>query len=54
VYVYEDDGGGNENDELLSVLMVEDVAATAAFYKAHFLFEGLFESDWYAFALERG
>lgn len=30
------------------VLMVEDVAATAAFYKEHFRFEALFEADWYA------
>ncbi len=30
------------------VLMVEDVAATADFYKRHFRFEALFESDWYA------
>jgi len=30
------------------VLMVEDVAATAAFYKEHFRFEALFENDWYA------
>lgn len=29
------------------VLMVEDVAATATFYKAHFRFEALFENDWY-------
>lgn len=30
------------------VLMVEDVAATAAFYKDHFRFEPLFENEWYA------
>ena len=30
------------------VLMVEDVAATADFYRRHFRFEPLFESDWYA------
>jgi len=30
------------------VLMVEDVAASAAFYKAHFRFEAVFEADWYA------
>lgn len=30
------------------VLMVEDVAATAAFYKEHFRFQALFEADWYA------
>ena len=29
------------------VLMVADVAATAAFYKRHFGFEPAFESDWY-------
>lgn len=29
------------------VLMTGDVAGTAAFYKAHFRFEALFESDWY-------
>ena len=29
------------------VLMVEDVAATAAFYRRHFEFEPLFEADWY-------
>jgi catechol 2,3-dioxygenase-like lactoylglutathione lyase family enzyme len=29
------------------VLMVEDVAATAAFYTRHFRFKPLFESDWY-------
>ena len=29
------------------VLMVEDVAATAAFYVEHFRFEALFSSDWY-------
>ena len=30
------------------VLMVEDVAATAAFYIDHFRFRALFASDWYA------
>ncbi|HEY5818931.1 MAG TPA: VOC family protein [Mesorhizobium sp.] len=30
------------------VLMVVDVAATADFYKRHFRFGALFESDWYA------
>ena len=30
------------------VLMVEDVTATADFYKRHFRFAALFESDWYA------
>jgi catechol 2,3-dioxygenase-like lactoylglutathione lyase family enzyme len=29
------------------VLMVEDVAATADFYKRHLAFEPQFESDWY-------
>ena len=29
------------------VLMSDDVAGQAAFYKAHFAFEPLFESDWY-------
>ncbi|RFC67564.1 MULTISPECIES: VOC family protein [Mesorhizobium] len=29
------------------VLMVDDVAATAAFYVEHFRLEPLFESDWY-------
>jgi catechol 2,3-dioxygenase-like lactoylglutathione lyase family enzyme len=29
------------------VLMVEDVAATAGFYRRHFGFEALFEADWY-------
>lgn len=29
------------------VLMTGDVAGTANFYKTHFLFEPLFESDWY-------
>lgn len=29
------------------VLMVEDVTATATFYKQHFFFEALFENDWY-------
>lgn len=29
------------------VLMTGDVAGTAAFYKEHFRFEALFESDWY-------
>lgn len=29
------------------VLMVEDVSATANFYKEHFRFETLFEADWY-------
>lgn len=29
------------------VLMVEDVAATAAFYQRHLAFEPLFEADWY-------
>jgi uncharacterized glyoxalase superfamily protein PhnB len=29
------------------VLMVDDVAATAAFYAEHFSFEPMFESDWY-------
>lgn len=29
------------------VLMTGDVAGTAAFYKDHFRFEALFESDWY-------
>lgn len=30
------------------VLMVDDVAATAAFYVRHFRFRPLFEADWYA------
>lgn len=30
------------------VLMVTDVAATSAFYQAHFGFRPLFEADWYA------
>jgi uncharacterized glyoxalase superfamily protein PhnB len=29
------------------VLMTGDVAGTTAFYKEHFRFEALFESDWY-------
>lgn len=29
------------------VLMTGEVAGTAAFYKEHFNFEALFESDWY-------
>jgi catechol 2,3-dioxygenase-like lactoylglutathione lyase family enzyme len=29
------------------VLMTDDVAATAAFYKAHFRFQALFDSGWY-------
>ncbi len=29
------------------VLMRDDVAAQAAFYKEHFAFEALFEADWY-------
>lgn len=29
------------------VLMVADVAETAAFYRAHFRFAPLFEADWY-------
>jgi catechol 2,3-dioxygenase-like lactoylglutathione lyase family enzyme len=29
------------------VILTADVAATAAFYQAHFLFRPLFESDWY-------
>jgi len=29
------------------VLMTADVAATAAFYRAHFGFVALFEADWY-------
>jgi len=29
------------------VLMVEEVEATAAFYKAHFGFQSLFEAEWY-------
>lgn len=29
------------------VLMTDDVAGTAAFYRAHFGFVPLFESDWY-------
>lgn len=29
------------------VLMTGDVAGTAEFYKQHFCFEALFESDWY-------
>ncbi len=29
------------------VLMTDDVAGTAAFYKTHFGFEALFENDWY-------
>ena len=29
------------------VLMVDDVAATADFYRRHFAFEALFEADWY-------
>lgn len=29
------------------VLMSDDVAGQAAFYKAHFAFEALFENDWY-------
>ncbi|WP_274628105.1 VOC family protein [Arvimicrobium flavum] len=30
------------------VLMSDDVAGQAAFYKRHFAFEALFENDWYA------
>ncbi|MBG18364.1 MAG: glyoxalase [Rhizobiales bacterium] len=29
------------------VIMTDDVAATAAFYKSHFRFEAVFSSDWY-------
>jgi len=29
------------------VIMTDDVAGTATFYKAHFRFEALFTSDWY-------
>ncbi|MDQ6436460.1 VOC family protein [Mesorhizobium sp. LHD-90] len=29
------------------VLMTDDVAGTAAFYKQHFGFQALFENDWY-------
>jgi uncharacterized glyoxalase superfamily protein PhnB len=29
------------------VLMVDDVASTADFYKTHFQFKPLFDSDWY-------
>lgn len=29
------------------VIMPDDVAATAAFYKSHFRFEAVFSSDWY-------
>lgn len=29
------------------VLMSDDVAGQAAFYKTHFAFEALFENDWY-------
>lgn len=29
------------------VLMTDDVAGTAAFYKTHFRFTALFETDWY-------
>jgi len=29
------------------VIMTDDVAATAAFYRDHFRFEAKFESDWY-------
>ena len=29
------------------VLMTDDVAGTAWFYKTHFRFEALFENDWY-------
>ncbi|HET8729143.1 MAG TPA: VOC family protein [Alphaproteobacteria bacterium] len=29
------------------VIMTDDVAGTAAFYKRHFRFEALFTSDWY-------
>lgn len=29
------------------VLMTDDVAGTAAFYKKHFRFQALFENDWY-------
>lgn len=29
------------------VLMTDDVAATAAFYKEHFRFQALFDSGWY-------
>ena len=29
------------------VIMTDDVAATAAFYVAHFRFQALFENDWY-------
>lgn len=35
------------------VIMTGDVAATAAFYREHFGFEPLFESDWYVH-LQRG
>ncbi|MFB2553077.1 VOC family protein [Ensifer soli] len=29
------------------VIMTADVAGTVAFYRSHFAFEALFESDWY-------
>ena len=29
------------------VLMTDDVAGTAAFYRKHFRFQALFENDWY-------
>lgn len=34
-------------NEFYPVLMVEDVAATAAFYVSHFGFATRFEADWY-------
>lgn len=36
-----------ETTSYYPVLMVEDVTATAAFYKEHFRFTALFENDWY-------
>ena len=34
-------------DAYYPVLLVEDVATSAAFYRTHFGFRPLFESDWY-------
>lgn len=35
------------NTSYYPVILVEDVAATADFYRRHFGFESAFESDWY-------
>lgn len=36
------------------VLIVADVAATSAFYQAHFGFRALFEADWYVHLQSKG